>query len=57
MKQQLIDKWINPVVCNPKTSLSAAGAILILLMPHHSAKIAAAVAAVGLLFAGDAKQC
>lgn len=54
MKQQLIDKWLKPAVQSPKTSISALGAILVLALPHHSATIAAAVAALGLIFAGDA---
>lgn len=57
MKQQIIDKWLMPLVCSPKTSISAIAAIVILFLPHHSATIAAGAAAVGLLFAGDSKQC
>lgn len=56
MKQQLMDKWIKPVVSSPKTSISAAAGIVILFLPHHSATIAAAAAAIGLLFAGDASN-
>lgn len=56
MKQQFIELWIKPIIQSPKTTISALGAILILILPHHSAVIASAVAAVGLMFAGDAKK-
>ena len=54
MKQQFLDKWVRPVVNSPRATVAGLGAIVALFLPHHSEKIATAVAAVGLLFAGDA---
>jgi hypothetical protein len=56
MRQQFIEKWVKPVVNSPRATVAGIGAMAALFLPHHAEKIATAVAAVGLLFAGDANK-
>lgn len=54
MKQQFLDNWIKPVINSPRATIAGFAALAALFLPHHSTEIAAAAAAIGLIFAGDA---
>ena len=57
MRKQFVDKWLTPALCNPKTSIACAAAVAAIFLPEYADKITKIALAVGLLFAGDAKQC